>query len=162
MGRIVFNLQKRKTQTSSALRLLFKFRQKEDIAAHARCCTMEWGPQDDAHALLSAGFHFVILHSSITYCYQHFIQYFCFHTHVASIFKRMQSARYKMTHMDVTPEDRGVTASLFKPTCSLRPPLPSTKLKLRPPPTFLYQVTGPLLSCCHQAKMPVTKPHHSL
>ena len=28
-------------------------------------------------------------------------------------------------------------------------------------PCSLYQVTEPLLSCWHQAQMPVTKPHHS-
>ena len=58
--------------------------------------------------------------------------FFYFHMRISSIFRRMQSAHHKMTHMDASPEDRGVTASLFNPTCSLRPPLLSTKLELCP------------------------------
>ena len=122
----------------------------------------QWGGgrQDDAHALLSVCFHLAILHSNIT-CINNFCNTFTF----TCVFFQFLGARDQHTtkchlHMGISPGDRGVTASLFNPTCSLLPPLSSTKLELCR--HFLYQVTGSLLSCWPHAQMPVTNSHHSL
>ena len=90
------------------------------------------------------------------------MQYFYFHMRVFFLFLGACNQHTKKCHlhMDISPGDRGITNSLFNPTCSLLPPLSSTKLELCR--HFLYQVTGSLLSCWPHAQMPVTKSHHSL
>ena len=92
-----------------------------------------------AHALLSACFHLVILHSNFTYIdiLGNTFTYIC-----VFFFQFLGACDQHTTkwylQMGISPGDKGVTTSLFNPTCSLLPPLSLTKLELFSTNHFLY------------------------